>query len=139
MSNTETLDLDKIKNTLRKLFEKDDNVEFAYVFGSVIKGKTHPLSDIDVAVYLKDDSIRKVVELNAKIVDALGDNVDFVVLNKAPYSLRYIIISEGVLIFSRNENLRIAFESKAMLLGIDEKEALDAIERELIKRFLNDN
>ncbi|MGQ4914451.1 MAG: type VII toxin-antitoxin system MntA family adenylyltransferase antitoxin [Candidatus Asgardarchaeia archaeon] len=139
MSNTETLDLDKIKNTLRKLFEKDDNVEFAYVFGSVIKGKTHPLSDIDVAVYLKDDSIRKVVELNAKIVDALGDNVDFVVLNKAPYSLRYIIISEGVLIFSRNENLRIDFESKAMLLGIDEKEALDAIERELIKRFLNDN
>ena len=139
MSNTETLDLDKIKNTLRKLFEKDNNVEFAYVFGSVIKGKTHPLSDIDVAVYLKDDSIRKVVELNAKIVDALGDNVDFVVLNKAPYSLRYIIISEGVLIFSRNENLRIDFESKAMLLGIDEKEALDAIERELIKRFLNDN
>jgi len=139
MSNTETLDLDKIKNTLRKLFEKDDNVEFAYVFGSVIKGKTHPLSDIDVAVYLKDDSIRKVVELNAKIVDALGDNVDFVVLNKAPYSLRYIIISEGVLIFSRNENLRIDFESKAMLLGIDEKDALDAIERELIKRFLNDN
>ena len=139
MHKVKTFDISKIKSTLKELFEKEDNVEFAYVFGSVVSGKTHPFSDIDVAVYLKDDSIRKVVELNAKIIDALGENVDFIVLNKAPYSFRYSIIYEGMLIFSRNEDLRIEFESKAMLLGIEEKEALDAIEKELLKRFLNDN
>lgn len=128
--------LEKIKNTLVKIFDDDKNVEFAYIFGSMVSGRTHPLSDIDIAVYLNDDSLKSIMRLNARIIDKLGENIDLLVLNRAPYSLRYIVISNGILIFSRNEELRIEFESKAMLLGIDEKNALDAIEKSLIERYL---
>lgn len=128
--------LEKIKNILIKIFDDDKNVEFAYIFGSMVNGRTHPLSDIDIAVYLNDDSLKSIMRLNARIIDKLGENIDLLVLNRAPYSLRYIVISNGILIFSRNEELRIEFESKAMLLGIDEKNALDAIEKSLIERYL---
>jgi len=128
--------LEKIKNILIKIFDDDKNVEFAYIFGSMVSGRTHPLSDIDIAVYLNDDSLKSIMRLNARIIDKLGENIDLLVLNRAPYSLRYIVISNGILIFSRNEELRIEFESKAMLLGIDEKNALDAIEKSLIERYL---
>ncbi|MEQ9714238.1 MAG: nucleotidyltransferase domain-containing protein [Candidatus Asgardarchaeum sp.] len=128
--------LEKIKNILIKIFDDDKNVEFAYIFGSMVNGRTHPLSDIDIAVYLNDDSLKSIMRLNARIIDKLGENIDLLVLNRAPYSLRYIVISNGILIFSRNEEHRIEFESKAMLLGIDEKNALDAIEKSLIERYL---
>ncbi|HHJ07268.1 MAG TPA: nucleotidyltransferase domain-containing protein [Anaerolineae bacterium] len=32
----------------------DENVKFAYLFGSQAAGKAAPLSDVDIAVYLDD-------------------------------------------------------------------------------------
>ncbi|MCD6492098.1 MAG: type VII toxin-antitoxin system MntA family adenylyltransferase antitoxin [Candidatus Njordarchaeia archaeon] len=131
-----TLTLKDAIKELKQIFRRNNNVEFAYIFGSIIRGRMHPLSDIDIAVYLKDDSLSKIMELNSQIIDELGNNIDLIVLNKAPYNLRYSIIFSGLLIFSRNEVLRINFESEAMLLGIEEKEALDKIRRGLLEGFL---
>jgi len=43
-----------------------------YVFGSVVEGKTHPMSDIDVAVVVDDPSEDKRLELYRKIRERFG-------------------------------------------------------------------
>ncbi len=62
----------KIRNSL----EKDPNVIFAYLFGSVARGTTHRFSDIDIAVYLKDASTEKFLELLSYIPDDIPFEVD---------------------------------------------------------------
>ena len=37
----------------KKVLLNDDNVIFAYLFGGLAEGKVTPLSDIDIAVFLK--------------------------------------------------------------------------------------
>ncbi len=43
----------KIKNVAKRIF--DNRFVAVYVFGSVISGKTHPMSDVDVAIILSEE------------------------------------------------------------------------------------
>jgi len=66
------------------------DVIFAYLFGSMALGTFKPLSDIDIAVYLKK---RKLSEKRLEIIGDLADifktdEIDLVVLNTAPLSLQ---------------------------------------------------
>jgi uncharacterized protein len=47
-----------IAELLPEAFESlrsDEDVVFAYLFGSLAKGKAGPLSDVDIAVYCRED------------------------------------------------------------------------------------
>src|SRR4030067_1880439 len=68
---------------------------FAYLFGSFGKGKHFPLSDVDIAVYLKEpsDAPEKKMEILGTLIDILQtDEIDLVVLNSAPLPLRMRIL-----------------------------------------------
>ncbi|MGQ9469031.1 MAG: type VII toxin-antitoxin system MntA family adenylyltransferase antitoxin [Nitrososphaerales archaeon] len=89
---------------LGKELSKNDNVLLAYIFGSQVKGFVTPLSDIDIAVILKDDSLERFSELLgkiAKLLDIVDDKVDLVDLKRAPISLKYNITKYGVKIVDR--------------------------------------
>ena len=45
--------LSRIQN-LKNVLLQDGNIIFAYLFGGLTKGEVKDLSDIDIAVYLKD-------------------------------------------------------------------------------------
>ena len=40
---------------LEKELRRNPDIIFAYLFGSYGKGRIHPLSDVDIAVYLKEN------------------------------------------------------------------------------------
>jgi len=88
---------------LKRLLAGQDFVSHAYLFGSVAEGKAGPLSDIDVAVSLKQGmsvagfAKKKMLLINA-IAKALGtDNFDLVVIEGAKLSMKHNIINGIVL------------------------------------------
>jgi len=71
-----------VKNYLKSR----DDVLFAYLFGSLSKGRPSPLSDVDVAVFLREgDLSEKRLEILGHLMKILKtDEVDLVILNTPP-------------------------------------------------------
>jgi uncharacterized protein len=49
---------------VKRVLLADENIVFTYLFGGLAKGKPKPLSDVDIAVYVKD--IHNLPESNNK-------------------------------------------------------------------------
>lgn len=115
---------------LRRPLEQDKDILFAYLYGS--SGNDHDLfgSDIDVAVYLKPSDLKEYVkkdeQLTALLVSQLRtDKIDLRVLNALPLLLKYNILRDGILIFSRDECERVDFETAIMIRFFELKAYLD--------------
>ncbi len=106
-------------------FKNDPRINSLYLFGSYARDKIKPLSDIDIAVLLRKSVAKKEywdikLELLNKAMTALGtDEIDFVLLNEAPYELRYNILKEGRILFCRNEKEKVEFQEKAVMDYLD--------------------
>jgi len=92
-------------------------VVFAYLFGSLAKGKPTPLSDVDIAIFLTDgiDVAETKLEILGRLVDILQtDEIDLVVLNTASLPLINNILKYHKLIVDKKPFDRHRFESLAM-------------------------
>ena len=92
---------------------------FAYIYGSVLSSKNP--EDIDIAVYLSpmdfeefcrdgELSLSFAIPLEMKLEEQLKRKVDIQVLNHAPLSFRYRVITDGKLIVDKDSNSRCDFE-----------------------------
>ncbi|MDI6689533.1 MAG: nucleotidyltransferase domain-containing protein [Actinomycetota bacterium] len=109
------IDQEKIRK-LRELFARNPKVIVAYFFGSQVRGEITPLSDIDIAVLVKESlSLDEKADLIGEIISSLEtDNIDFVVLNHvSSVSLKFEVIN-GKVLYSANEGKRVDFETKVM-------------------------
>ena len=88
-----------MKNTVTKLLADYDNVQFAYLFGSYADGTSCGTSDVDLAVYLKDDSLDAQLDLHHFLEKYLHISVDLVCLNtvKNMYLLESIL-TKGIVV-----------------------------------------
>jgi predicted nucleotidyltransferase len=92
------------------------DIQAAYVFGSVVSGKTRRDSDVDVAVLLSDRvSASKRFEYRLQLISDIGaalqrSDVDLVILNDASPLLAHRVLSLGKLIFERSPSARIRFQ-----------------------------
>jgi predicted nucleotidyltransferase len=110
-------DILKRLHMLKPLFAQDQHVLFAFLFGGLARGAVQPLSDVDIAVYLKDCSNKAELklELTGRLSEALGtDEIDLVILNDAPLSLVGRILKHRRLIVDKEPFLRHSFESRIM-------------------------
>lgn len=110
-------EIEKIKSVL----SDDPMVSVAYLFGSRAQGETSDRADWDIAIYLGEDLMaRNPVWDKFKIEDRLSavlktDAVEVVVLNRLEDPvLGFEIINNGLLLTSKDDNLRIAFEGRAL-------------------------
>ena len=90
---------------------------FAYLFGGLARGKSHPLSDIDLAVYLKQGANVSECKLAmlGKLMDILQtDEIDLVVLNTANLILVMNVLKNKKIIVDKEPFTRHIFESLAM-------------------------
>ena len=112
------------------------DILFAYLFGSFGKGKHFPLSDVDIAVYLKEpsDVPEKKMEILGTLIDILQtDEIDLVVLNRAALPLRMRILKNKKVVADREPFLRHHYESLTMREYFD----FSIKEREILnRRFL---
>ena len=80
-------------NRLKDFFTSDDNVSFAYLFGSYARGEEDHRSDVDVAVYLKEETFDERLRLIHDLSILVKKDVDLVVLN----SSKNLFLAENVL------------------------------------------
>lgn len=121
---------------IKKLF-KENNILFAYIFGSFSKGRTGKLSDIDIAIYFKDfldkeERFNKKLVVQEKLSLIFKRDVDLVILNDAYPLLEHRILKEGKLIFSSDEKKRIDYEVKAIMRYLDFKPFLEQYKKEIL-------
>lgn len=132
MENT----LQEISQSLKKFFATEKGVLFCYLFGSMAYQKTTSKSDIDLALYLDDkkckDFFEKRLELISQTSRILKKEVDIVILNTAPPFLKYVVLKEGKLIFSRDEGKRIDFELNVINDYFDFKPILEMYNQRLL-------
>jgi len=98
----------------REAVSANPKVIFSYLFGGLAKKEPHPLSDVDIAVYMAGNS-----DLAEAKLDLLGDlmrslatdEIDLVILNTASLPLKARILRSKEIILDRDPFLRYSFES----------------------------
>src|SRR5262249_9129158 len=109
------MDLDAFRQPLQGLFQQHP-VCLAYLFGSQATQRTHPSSDVDVAVLLDealtpDERFAERLRLLGDLSRLFGtDQVDLVMLNEAPPLLAYETLRYGVLLYCADAQTRIEFQ-----------------------------
>ncbi len=105
-------DIDEKIESLGELFASDPNVVFAYLFGGLLKERRNPLSDTDLAVFVKNLKALDYLTLFGHIADILGtEEIDLVVLNQAPLSLAGRILQNRKVLIDKEPFLRHRYES----------------------------
>jgi uncharacterized protein len=104
-------------------------VAAAYLFGSLARESTNPLSDVDLA-YLGTDS-----EAEERLYDPLYEalqrllgegNFDLVPLRRAPLHLQFHVAMEGSLLLARDPITVEDFSARAIMRYLDFKPYRDA-------------
>ncbi len=109
-----------MKKTLEHILHSDDNIAFAYLFGSYADGSFSDGSDVDIAVYLQDYSLDAKLTLHYKLEKEFHKKVDLVCLNdiKNIYLLESIF-TKGIVVKESEE--RAIFEVEKQHIIIDFK------------------
>jgi uncharacterized protein len=102
-----------------------EGVVAAMLIGSQARGNPGPLSDIDIGVWHEpalDPSGR--LRLQLDLVQAASkalrtDEVDIVMLNRAPPLLRHRAIRDSKRLIERNPRLRVRFETRSLIDYLD--------------------
>jgi predicted nucleotidyltransferase len=115
---------EEISSKLNAIFRKIEGIEFAYLFGSIVRGDEFSFSDIDIAVYLSGKaSLADELKLYSIIGRELRqDNVDLLILNNANnIILLDDIVRYGKVVCDKNPSLRESFELRVLHDAIDFK------------------
>lgn len=112
------LTVEAVLSRLRSVLELLGDVDFAYLFGSVAKGRARASSDIDVAIHFScvfaaaDDRLRladHTLEVEGLLERELRRPVHVVALNTAPLRLRQNVLQHGLLAVVRDDDARRRF------------------------------
>jgi len=110
--------IEKLKQTIKPIAIKH-NVKMVILFGSVARGESNKLSDIDLAV--KDGNIEDFAE---DLERQLKTRIDVIDIAKAPIVLKYLIAVEGKLLYGDEWDYH-EFKSLALREYFDFKRILE--------------
>ncbi len=112
-------------------FAKDSNILFAYLFGGLARGRFSPLSDIDLALFLKNEKRTDYLERFGTISEILGtEEIDLVILNKAPLCLSGRVLQSRKVLVDKAPFVRHRYESLTLRMFFD----FSIKEREILHR-----
>lgn len=139
---------DEIIARARKALEKHPAVVFAYLFGSQVREKPTPMSDVDIAVFIEGENLQdSKLAILGDLLDGLEtDDIDLVILNTAPLALKGRMIRNRKILIARKPFIRHSFESLTVREYFDfsireaaiQKRSTRLVDKSLILRKLSD-
>jgi len=124
----------EIKARIRDFLRDREEVLFAYLHGSFLRGEGY--RDVDVAVYVDPGKVEDFIEyelrLSVSLENILGIPVDVKILNSAPPAFRYRVLG-GELIFLRDEKRWLEFYDLTVREYLDFR----PFEKEIIREVLH--
>lgn len=128
------IDFEKLEN----IFSNQIKVKAAYLFGSYARGEQKTDSDIDIGILL-DENFDRIIKLDllTSLTENGFDDVDLVILNNASILLKYEIVKNNNLIYSRSDFDTSSYFSKIIRLYLDFKPYLEVQRKYLKERILN--
>jgi predicted nucleotidyltransferase len=115
---------------VEKFLLQEDNIIFVYLFGGFAKGTVGPLSDIDIAVYVRDSNnlAEYKLELFNEIANTLGTGeLDLIILNAVPVSIAGRIVQNKQVLVDKEPFRRHIYESVTLREFFDFKIKEDAL------------
>ncbi len=133
--------MERFFEKVAEVFENFVEIEFAYCFGSFIRGDTFTFNDIDIALHLSTNmSSYQQLKFASRVGRELEKmfryefEFDVKVLNRAPLNFQYRVIDTGKVIFCRDEVKRIRYEAHLLSRYLDYKVTSDWLDRKFIAR-----
>jgi uncharacterized protein len=115
-------------------------IALAYLYGSAAAGRATPLSDVDIALVAAEElppyrQLKIELRLETELAEQADvRNADVRIINHAPLAIRGQVACQGVLLYSRDESVRVAFETRTR----DEYFDYQPIARQLREAFFAD-
>jgi predicted nucleotidyltransferase len=102
----------------------DEPVQLAFLYGSTVSGNTTPFSDVDVAlvagaVLQPLARLKLILRVQLALADSCGIDADVRVIDDAPLVFRGRVVTDGVSVFARSEEARVAFETETRMRYFD--------------------
>ena len=132
-------DLKIIESQVSKICSDYDLIA-AYLYGSFATGTEHPKSDVDIAIYFKDYSLKKLLEVGRRVQDEIEIDREFDVnsLNEADTRFQFRVIQHGKVLYESNPSERADIEVKIDRNYHDIKHHLEEHWAERRKRVIED-
>ncbi len=114
----------------KKVLAEDNNVVFAYIFGGLVEDKVKPLSDVDLAVYLRnlDNLAEYKINLFDRLTNSLGTSeLDLIILNTASVSIAGRILQHKQNLIDKDPPVRHTYESLTLRKFFDFKVKEEAL------------
>ncbi len=127
-----------IKEKIQSRLKEEDEISFAYLYGSFARSEETEKSDIDVGIYLEGDDLDSLLigDLTADLEQEIGIDIDIRVLNHRSLTFLHQVLKKGELLFSRDEKRRVEFESWVYDRYLDFKYYIDEYNQTRRKRIL---
>lgn len=96
------IDLKEIKTVIRQVFDVQNKVRLAWLFGSYARGESNSLSDIDILIDVQESkkfNLFDIAEIKEKLQDRFGLPVDVVMLKAITPDIKKRIEKEMILIY----------------------------------------
>lgn len=138
------MEKEAIKKQITDYLKAREEVMSAYIFGSFVQRQVY--HDIDVAVCLyggfeKNDFKKFPYGYESLLISELSAltkrKIDFVVMNNAEILIQQRIVNNGILLFTRDDGSRIAYENHVRAVYID-TEHLRKIQKHYLAKKIDD-
>ena len=125
------MDIQSFKPQINELALKH-KLDFVVCFGSVATGKTHPKSDVDIAVISK--SRFDILKLTMDFYDLFKrEDVDVVDLSLVSPTLAHAVVRDGVLLYEREGGAFLNWKVYAIKIWMETKWLRDLSAKLLIE------
>lgn len=127
--------LEKISQHLKS----NEEIVFAYLYGSIARGEERQESDIDIAIYVKDPSLIQDPHFETKLALELEKltkrSVDVRVINSGSLLFIHQVLRDGKLLLSKDERRRIDFEVRKMDEYFDFRPLIEKYDKKRLERY----
>ncbi|WP_292655802.1 nucleotidyltransferase domain-containing protein [Nitratifractor sp.] len=124
---------------ITEVLKQEKCIDFALLFGSSAKGSTHPMSDIDIALYLREPmSLLEEGALIAELESVSDRPVDLVLLNDLPQEqpkLAFSILQNHKILFQRHPEKYIEFKEQTYRHYFDQAPMFHLFDEAFIRRI----